>query len=46
MEKFYANMKTMDKVAALQAAQMSLRQMKEYADPFYWAPFQLVGLWQ
>jgi CHAT domain-containing protein/Tfp pilus assembly protein PilF len=46
MERFYSNMKTMDKVAALQEAQKYLRSQKEYADPFYWAPFQLVGLWQ
>ena len=46
IEKFYENMKTMDKVAALQNAQMFLRQQKEFSDPYYWAPFQLVGLWQ
>ncbi len=46
VEKFYANMKTMDKVAALQNAQQYLKQQKEYSDPNYWAPFQLVGLWQ
>lgn len=46
VEKFYENMKTMDKVAALQKAQLYLKQQKEYEDPNYWAPFQLVGLWQ
>ncbi|HEY8690190.1 MAG TPA: CHAT domain-containing tetratricopeptide repeat protein, partial [Chitinophagaceae bacterium] len=46
VEKFYANMKTMDKVAALQNAQQFLRSQKGYDDPNYWAPFQLVGLWQ
>lgn len=46
MEKFYVNMKIMDKVEALQNAQQFLRQHKEYDDPNYWAPFQLVGLWQ
>lgn len=46
MGKFYENMKTMQKVAALQKAQQDLRDEKEYADPYYWAPFQLVGLWK
>ena len=46
VERFYENMKTMDKVAALQKAQQFLRQQKQYEDPNYWAPFQLVGLWQ
>jgi CHAT domain-containing protein len=46
MERFYANMKTMDKIAALQEAQNYLRSQEKYADPFYWAPFQLVGLWE
>lgn len=36
----------MNKVAALQKAQQYLRGQKEYADPYYWAPFQLVGLWE
>ncbi len=46
IDKFYENMKTMNKVAALQNAQQYLRSQKEYADPYYWAPFQLVGLWE
>ncbi len=46
MGKFYVNMKTMHKVAALQKAQQDLRDEKEFADPYYWAPFQLVGLWK
>jgi CHAT domain-containing protein len=46
VDRFYANMKTMDKVAALQNAQQFLKQQKQYSDPNYWAPFQLVGLWQ
>jgi CHAT domain-containing protein/tetratricopeptide (TPR) repeat protein len=46
VEKFYENLKTMDKVTALQKAQEYVRGQKEYSDPYYWAPFQLVGLWQ
>lgn len=46
MEKFYDNMKTMDKVAALQNAQLFLSRKQGYSDPYYWAPFQLVGFWK
>jgi CHAT domain-containing protein len=34
------------KAEALQYAQLSVRQKKEYQRPFYWAPFILVGDWQ
>ena len=46
MEKFYDNLKTMDKVAALQNAQLFLSKQPSYSDPYYWAPFQLVGFWK
>ena len=46
MEKFYDNIKTMDKVAALQNAQIYLSKQPGYSDPYYWAPFQLVGFWK
>lgn len=45
IDKFYDNLKTMDKVQALQQAQAYLRKQPGYDDPYYWAPFQLVGLW-
>jgi CHAT domain-containing protein len=43
MEKFYDNLKIMDKVAALQNAQLYLSKQSGYSDPYYCAPFQLVG---
>jgi len=46
IDKFYDNLKTMDKVQALQQAQAYLRKQPGYDDPYYWAPFQLVGLWK
>ncbi|MBL0132572.1 MAG: tetratricopeptide repeat protein [Chitinophagaceae bacterium] len=46
MQQFYKNLKTMDKVKALQQAQHYLRTQPGYEDPYYWAPFQLVGVWK
>lgn len=41
MERFYANLKTMDKAEALQTAQCEVKRTMPH--PFYWAPFILVG---
>ncbi|MDD5572116.1 MAG: CHAT domain-containing protein, partial [Bacteroidales bacterium] len=46
MKKFYENMKTMNKLEALQAAQKSLLADKKFSHPYYWAPFLLVGNWK
>lgn len=46
IDRFYENMKTMDKVQALQQAQLYLKDQPGYADPYFWAPFQLVGWWK
>gem|GEM_PF-1599162 len=45
MALFYTNLeKKMDKDEALRQAEISL--MKEYPDPFHWAPFILTGEWK
>jgi len=41
MEHFYSNLATMDKSKALQQAKLAT--MKEYPNPFHWAPFCLQG---
>lgn len=46
LQNFYDNLKTMDKVQALQQAQLYLKKQPGYEDPYFWAPFQLVGLWK
>lgn len=46
IDKFYANLAKMDKVQALQQAQLFLKNQTGYEDPYYWAPFQLVGFWK
>lgn len=46
VDRFYENLKTMDKVKALQEAQIYLKNQPGYEDPYYWAPFQLLGLWK
>lgn len=44
MEKFYANLKTMNKADALRKAQVEVKG--RYPQPFFWAPFILVGNWE
>lgn len=42
MEKFYENLRTMDRPAALRKAQLHVRKSHQ-AHPFYWAAFQVTG---
>ncbi|MGD0405957.1 MAG: tetratricopeptide repeat protein [Candidatus Bathyarchaeia archaeon] len=35
-----------DKATALQEAQKEIMKREEYSDPYYWAPFVLVGDWE
>jgi CHAT domain-containing protein len=46
--EFYRSLKEekTDKLSALQKAQLSLLHSSEYAHPFYWAPFILLGDWR
>ncbi|MEM8612319.1 MAG: CHAT domain-containing protein, partial [Cyanobacteria bacterium P01_H01_bin.105] len=48
MVEFYQQLTAnpgMSKAAALRAAQLSLLKQPQYQQPFYWAPFVLVGNW-
>ena len=44
MRKFYTNLKTMPNSEALQKAQ--IETMKEYPNPYHWAPFMLIGYYR
>jgi CHAT domain-containing protein len=48
MEDFYKNIKdkNLDKLDALRNAQLSMLDNEQYAHPYYWAPFILIGDWQ
>jgi CHAT domain-containing protein len=48
MDAFYQEHLTqrLPPTAALRAAQRRLRAQRELADPFYWAPFVLIGDWR
>jgi CHAT domain-containing protein len=46
MEKFYANLKSMNKADAIRNAQLHLAADPRYSHPYYWAPFLLVGSWK
>lgn len=48
MVEFYENMlqRNLDPAAALQAAQLTIRENPQWAAPFYWAGFTLQGEWQ
>jgi len=46
MQYFYSNLETMGTAEALQLAQLSLSSEESYADPFYWAPFVVLGDWR
>jgi len=47
MERFYTNMKTgQDKAEAMRQAQLSLAaDHPDWASPYFWAPFEVWGLW-
>ena len=47
MADMYAQkVKGKTKIEALRQAQLDLKQKPEYAHPYYWAPFILMGNWQ
>ncbi len=51
MREFYRQLKNakknnINKVQALQAAQLSLINNEKYKHPYFWAPFVIVGNWQ
>ncbi len=48
MAEFYQELtqKQVSKAEALRQAQLKLLQQPKYQDPYYWAPFVLVGNWQ
>jgi CHAT domain-containing protein len=48
MQRFYANLlqKNLSKTEALQQAQISMISEGQYAHPFFWAPFILIGGWR
>ncbi len=43
---FQGSQNKMDKVEAIQKAQLEVMKTKEYEHPYYWAPFILVGDWK
>jgi len=46
MNRFYENLKTMNKLEALRSAQLEMVNDADYAHPYYWAPFLLIGDWR
>lgn len=48
MTEFYRQLATskVSKAEALRNAQLALSQSREYKNPYFWAPFVLVGNWQ
>ncbi len=46
MKEFYTNLKTHGSADALKLAQAKLAAQEEYAYPYYWAPFVLLGDWR
>ncbi|MFH1983288.1 MAG: CHAT domain-containing protein [Pseudomonadota bacterium] len=45
MERFYQNLKTMPRDAALRAAQVDLMHTEDTSAPYHWAAFYLTGAW-
>jgi CHAT domain-containing protein len=48
MAEFYQQLATskVSKAEAIRNAQLALLQSREYKNPFFWAPFVLVGNWE
>ena len=46
MQRFYENLDSVGSAEALKLAQLSLSQDENYSDPFYWAPFVVMGDWR
>jgi tetratricopeptide (TPR) repeat protein len=47
MGRFYEYLKSNnDKATSLQKAQIDLMEMPQYSQPYYWAPFILIGDWK
>jgi CHAT domain-containing protein/lipopolysaccharide biosynthesis regulator YciM len=46
MVDFYEQLRDHDKTGALCAAQRRLMKSEYYAEPFYWAPFVVIGDWR
>ena len=47
MVEFYQRLRNgLDKATALQEAQKSIKKKSIYSNPYYWAPFILIGDWQ
>jgi hypothetical protein len=43
MKQFYSNLNKMDKLAAMQQAQLSMLKDRRFHHPYYWAGFQVIG---
>lgn len=47
MLEFYKRLKNgADKATALQQAQIKIMEREGWSDPYFWAPFVLIGNWQ
>ena len=47
MLEFYRNLKSgKDKATALQQAQIKIMEDPDYSNPYFWAPFVLIGDWE
>ena len=46
MERFYRNLPSLGAAASLRAAQLELAHSDEFSDPYFWAPFVVVGDWR
>ena len=46
MKEFYTNLKDHGAADALKLARVKLASQEEYAYPYYWAPFVLLGDWR
>jgi len=47
MVEFYTKLKKgMTKPDALRQAQLRLKSQEKYRSPYYWAPFEMIGIWE